>query len=331
MTLTLLDREAGLQVLRTSMDVEPSAEEGIAELLRGEVHARGTAPRAATLDRVRRMVAPAYDLDVDLIEATCVALVLAGDIVLAPNGTLAATPIRVVRLPGDQGRILASLPTRALQEAVGVPIEVRGLVRRVGLSEGLETRVKGLGGIMLTPEQWAGLDRAQKADADFLQRFDERLEWGAVAAGSLDREGALVWMGWTLHEGVMTWRREVTDAVLWQARQPRSGFVRAWTRPGGPPAIQPFIALTDDEANRARFAFAARMEHPLVLKVRPLSDGIALETPGWLPRAEYRWLSLHAERQRAEKGPGTWHVPAAQREPVIEILRQRLGVVVEAV
>lgn len=327
MRLTLLDTSTGLDHTSAMLGVEPSTELGLAELLRAEVTARGTTPRFATLERIRRLVAPIVMIDHELLARTCEALVREGDLVLASGGLLAATPVRLVRLAGEVARVVSSLPTHDLRVALGVDVARRGLVRQVVYTETCEAALAALGGVALTPAQWAGLDRAPLADDDFLLRLDQRLAGSLSSSGLHGRDEPLEWRGWTWHETRGAWRRDAVDTPLWRAQSTWGGFVSAWSA-GASPATAPYFELAPDDALRARFALARRQGHPLTLSVHTDSDAALLTIPGWLPRAEYRWLSLHATPAR-DAAPGCWHLPAAALPDVLDLLRQRLGVTVE--
>jgi hypothetical protein len=318
MPLTLLEPDAGRKHLNTLLGVDPSTAPGLAELLRAEVTARGMTPRAAALARVHRLIAPVSTIDPELLARTCDALVREGDLVLATGGMLAATPLRLVRLEGT-ARVSSSLPTHTLQVALGVEVDRRGLGRRVVGTEEYEAALAAFGVVFLSPAQWAGLDRALLADDAFLQRLDQRLQCaGSAYAG----DAALEWRGWTWHEQRWTWRRDARTP-LWRARCNWGGFVSAWSA-GASPATTPCFELPPEDGARARFALARRDGHPVVVSVQA---GL-LTIPGWLPRAEYRWLSLHAE-PALDAELGRWRVPAAELPRVLDMLRQRLGVLVE--
>lgn len=327
MRLTLLDPDAGLKDLSILLGVEPATNLGLAELLRAEVTARGMAPRAATLERVRRLVTPVSTIDPELLARTCDALVREGDLVLAAGGVLAATPLRLVHLAGGAARVGSSMPTHALRVALGAEVERRGLSRRVIWTGDCEAALAALGGVALTPAQWAGLDRAPVADDTFLQRLDQRLQCAASPPGWRVRDEPLEWRGWTWHENSLAWRRDAAETQLWRARGTWGGFVSAWSA-GGSPATAPFFELPSDDAVRAQFGLARRAGHPLAVSVHAAADAVLLTIPGWLPRAEYRWLSLHAD-PALDAEPGCWHVPAADLPRVLDMLRQRLGVLVE--
>lgn len=327
MRLTILDLPAGIEHMSAMLGADTSTELGLAELLRAEITARGTAPRGATLERIRRLVAPIAVIDPELLARTCEALVREGDLVLAAGGVLAATPVRLVRLAGDVARVVSSLPTVDLKVALGVEVERRGLVRKVPWTTAGETAVAALSGVVLSPEEWAGLDRAPLADDTFLLRLDQRLAGSLLSPERRGTDEPLAWRGWTWHESRGAWRSDAAETPLWRAKSTWRGFVSAWTA-GASPAAAQCLELAPDDAVRARFALARRQGHPITISVHVDADAALVTIPGWLPRAEYRWLSLHAE-PAGEATPASWRVPASVLPRVLDLLRQRLGVLVE--
>lgn len=325
MRLTLLSPDAGLADLSMWLGVEPASDLGLAELIRAEVTARGTTPRATALERVRRFVAPVANIDPKPLARTCDVLVREGDLVLGAGGRLAATPLRLVRL-GQIARVSSSLPTPALQAALGADVERRGLTRRVAWTDASQAALTALGGLALTLEQWAGLDRAPLADHGFLQRLDQRLQCAAAVPADHVQGEPVEWRGWTWHGDRWAWRRDAGSTPLWRAKT-AWGHLSAWTT-GGSPGTTPFFELPPDDSARARFALARHDGRPLVVSVQIADDVACFSLPGWLPRAEYRWLSLLSE-PGLDAGSGNWRVPASEFPRVRDLLVQRLGVIVE--
>jgi len=60
------------------------------------------------------------------------------------------------------------------------------------------------------------------------------------------------------------------------------------------------------------------------MQVSREGENVVLTIPGWLPRPEYRWLSLLAT-PTSGKHISTWTLPASEEENVISCLRERLG------
>ena len=293
--------------------------------MRAEIHARKHAPRAATLSRVARLLAPAIALDEMRLDDACDALEREGDVMLNPGGILYATPTRVVAI-ATSARLFSSLPTRALAKALGRDLAAKGASRTITSVEGLHEAVHKLNGVIVTPEAWAGLDRASHADSAFLATLEQRLEWQPLGAGSLEKDGELEWRTWQVTPEAARWRRS-NDGQLWWARTRFGGHHRAWTA-GRSPAMSAFITLSPEDADRARFALSRNVATASVLRVERADKRATLELPGWLPRPEYRWLALHAAPVAESKGM-RWEVSADSADAITKVLAERLGFTVE--
>lgn len=325
MALSIVTLEGAAERLAGLAGGGADSEGTLSELLRAEVHARKHAPRAATLARVTKLLASAVTLDEDRLEEVCRALELVGDVVLAPGGVLYATPTRVVILE-THARVFGSIPTRALAAALGRDVSVVGLTRTLAKTGGLAELVAQIEGALVTPEVWAGLDRAPNADAGLLAKLDHRLEWEASGAGSLEKDGALDWRAWEATSTTASWRRS-NEGRLWWARTQFGGHRRAWTA-GASPAKSVFVGLSADDTDRARFAICRAAGGGSVLTVDRSANESVIVLPSWLPRAEYRWLSLRAELLPETKGL-RWKVTSDQEAAITTQLVERLGLVVE--
>ncbi|WP_225781272.1 hypothetical protein [Xenophilus sp. Marseille-Q4582] len=326
MTLSHVTREEAVKRLAQSQAGAPDSIEALCELVRAEVHARKHAPRAATLSRIARLLAPAITLDEQRLDEVCDALEREGDVMLNPGGVLYATPTRVVAI-GKSARVFSSLPTRALAKALDRDISAKGASRTTTSVDGLTEAVANVSGVMVPPETWSGLDRSPTADAAFLAKLDQRLEWQALGAGSLEKDGALEWRAWQVSPEGARWRRS-SEGQLWWARTRFGGHCRAWTASASP-ATSPFVTLSPDDADRARFALSRKVEAASVLRVARSGKRVTLEVPGWLPRPEYRWLSLHAASVTDSKGM-RWEISTDSEDQITKLLAERLGLVVEA-
>jgi hypothetical protein len=326
MALALVTRHEAVKQLAQRAGGAPDSFEALSDLLRAEVHARKHAPRATTLSRAARLLAPAALIGEEQLDEVCDALEREGDLVLTPGGVLYATPTRVVALK-KIARVFTSLPTRTLAAALGREISTTGATRAVASTDGISEAVSKISGVMVTPEAWAGLDRTPNADAAFLARLDQRLEWEALGAGALEKDDALEWRTWqATGEGARWWRGN--EGRLWWARTRFGGHHRAWTASASP-STTPFIGLSPDDADRARFALSREVAGALVLRVERSGKHVTIEVPGWLPRPEYRWLSLHAVPTPESKG-ARWEVAADDEAQITKLLTERLGLVVEA-
>lgn len=326
MTLSHVTREEAVKRLAQSQASAPGSIEALCDLVRAEVHARKHAPRAATLSRVARLLAPAIELDEQRLDEACDALEREGDVMLNPGGILYATPTRVVGIE-KSARVFSSLPTRALAKALGRDTSAKGASRTITSVDGLTEAVAKVSGVMVPPEVWAGLDRAPNADAAFLEKLDQRLEWQALGAGSLEKDGALDWRTWQVTPEGARWRRS-NEGQLWWARTRFGGHHRAWTASASP-ATSPFVTLSPDDGDRARFALARNVAAASILRVERSGKRVTLEVPGWLPRPEYRWLSLHAVPVAESKGV-RWEISTDNEDQIMKLLGERLGLIVEA-
>ena len=326
MTLSHVCREEAVKRLALLYGGAPDSLETLSDLVRAEVHARQHASRAATLSRVARMLAPAVGVEEERLDEVCDALEREGDVVWAPGGVLYATPTRVVALK-TTARIFSSVPTRPLAAALGREVLAKGATRTVASVDGLAEAVANISGAMVTPEAWAGFDRTPPADAMFLANLEQRLEWQSLSAGSLEKDGALEWRTWQSTPEGMRWRRG-NEGRLWWARTRFGGHHRAWTASGSP-ATSPFVDLSSDDADRARFALSREVPGASVLRVVRSGKRSTLEFPAWLPRPEYRWFSLRAEPSPDTKGL-RWEVATDDESMITKLLVERLGLVVEA-
>jgi hypothetical protein len=326
MSLSLVSPEDALKRIAPLSGGAPDTIEALSDLMRAEVHSRQHAPRAATLSRVARLLAPALPVEDERLDEVCDALEREGDIVLAPGGILYATPTRVVALK-KTARIFSSAPTHALAVALGREVSAKGATRSVASVDGLAEAVANIGGAMVAPEAWSGFDRTQPADATLLAKLEQRLEWQALGAGSLEKDGTLEWRTWQSTPEGMRWRRS-SEGRLWWARTRFGGHHRAWTASGSP-SNSAFVELNPDDADRARFALSREVTGASVLRVARVGRRATLELPAWLPRPEYRWLSLHAEASPDAKAL-RWEVAADDVAMITKLLAERLGLVVEA-
>jgi hypothetical protein len=327
MTLSYVTREEAVKRLSQSQHIAPDSIEALCDLVRAEVHARKHAPRAATLSRVARLLAPAVILEEERLDDACDALEREGDVLLNPGGILYATPTRVVAIEKN-ARVFSSLPTSALKKAIGREVAAKGASRTITSIDGLNEAVAKVGGVMVTPEVWAGLDRSPNADAAFLDKLEQRLEWQALRAGSLEKDGALEWLAWQSTQEGCRWRRS-SEGKLWWARTRFGGHYRAWTASASP-AVNPFVTLSPEDADRARFALSRDVPAASPLCVERLDKCVVLKLPGRLPRPEYRWLSLYAVAVEQSSGM-SWEISADSEDKITKRLVERLGLIVEAI
>lgn len=332
--LTLLTDSAAADTLRQALGGDPAKVEGIADLIRGEVSARGACPRAATLRRVRQFAARAAKLDEALVEEVCDCLEREGDIVLAAGGILYATPLRAVDRGDMTLRIASSLPTRWLRERVTGRWAVSGIVRTCRVEDLDHTRraIAAARGVVITPADWAGLDRVPCADAQWLESLDRRLRSEPEAPGGLERDEVLAWSGCEVTSSGLRWKTRGppdTAARLWRARNRWGRWHYAWTQQGGTPSDAPFVCLRPDEGTRAKYALARNLGMPVKGTVVTQDERATLSVSYWLPVAEYRYLAVVSSDSVTTRDGSHWTVPADRLSGLIKTLEMRLGILFE--
>lgn len=296
--------------------------EVLAELVRAEVTARGSLTRWATVQRIARAVS----VEPSVVEQLCRHLEAEGDFSTASGGVLHVTPLRLVSSGDSELRVICSLPTARLAAELPGAIETQGVRRTLRFSDEVPSLAKAvakIAGLVLTPEQWAGLDLAPHADEAWLKMVNERLRWLPEGAGSLKCEGTLDWRGLTLTDEGPRYRRVAKKAQLWRAHSPFGRWLFAWGTPGVSPAEGEFVSLTSDEAYRTAFA-VARAESPIRAVFARAETHAVLALDAWLPRAEYRYLAMIAVPSR-DIHKNTWLIPNARVDDTVATLQARLG------
>ena len=325
MTLSVVSVDDISQQLAERNLAAVGTDEWLLDLLRADVHAHGQTTRTACLERLRQLIMPILPVDRERLLKCCDLLIREGDLTLAPGGRLYATPLRVMQVT-DRARLLGSVPTRFLATSLGTSPEQNGAQRTLLWSDELVANILDEGGCQVTAESWAGLNHAAPADEHFLQTLDQRLQWEARPAGTLERDVPLAWCCWSApSEKPAKGKRTANETgPLWYAPRPFSGYHHVWTA-GESPAKNSFVELGHDDANRARFALMRRAGTPPVISVTKKKDQTVLAIPGWLPFAEYRWLSLHAQMMEWKDGVAHWSTRNENLSAISDMLSRQLG------
>ena len=315
----------------------PMDERAVADLIRADVDARSGTPRWSVLSRVREVVGrmrpeASAAAVADAVEASCRALESRGDLTVGAAALLHPSPLRAVERAPDEFALVTSLPTSTVASILPGRIEAAG-TRRVlyALADAaptLEAVVAAMGGRILTPEAWAGLDRTPPADRAWLDHLDARLAWVEADRDSFAGDGLLRWSAFVPSVGGPVWQHRWTAATrLWRARTALGYWRRAWTDVGRPPNEGAHLRLTADEANRTSFAVASTSAYPVEARVTRGRTTWTLRIAAWLPRAEYRFLDLHGAAV-SEGGVACWTLPVAIAADAFERVVERLGLYV---
>lgn len=328
--LALLDGDQAHATLQALLEAEPAQETAIAELIRDQVSARGACQRAMTVSRVCRFAAPVISLDAERVSDLCTQLGREGDLVIADGGLLMATPLRAIDLGQGRFRLASSLATRRLKTLLSGSWGWVGIARTCQVEDPIQlhAQVTAVGGRVLTPADWAGLERVPPADQTWLDGLERRLQATPEAAGSLERDEPLAWRGCRITAEGIHWPADpqAAGSRLWRART-RFGYWRhAWSQEG-PPSTSPFVTLGADAGSRTLFALARVQGLPLTGVVTQDDHLAVLAIRHWLPLAEYRFLAVHATAREADRTGSLWSLPCGQLAGVVAMLEARLGLV----
>lgn len=271
-----------------------ASDEAIAELVREDLFAAVTLPRAV----LHRRVATRGGLPLERIRPVVERLTAIGDITEGTGGILASAPVRVVDRGVGRGFWLGTTPRRWLaRRAPDVRVE-DGWPRGVQVDLAMRSAVERLGGAMLSMRAWVGLDDVLPAGA-WLEEMQARLERahrvnGALLPGETKPAHFLLELGW--RAGLPA------SSALTLIRWTESGFLR-W----GVVSDARLVTLSADEARRGTLALKLHAARPATYRVARGDTALALQTDTWLPAAEWRLMvglatAVHRDRRvvRAE-------------------------------
>lgn len=320
-------RDAVTATVGLSMEIR----DGVAELLRAELSARGSCSRRALCERVFSMVTPFASISIDLVQSVLAELAARGDVTAGPGGILAAAPLRAVDIGAGRFKVFGSLPSKPLL-AVDTSATGKPGIDRVVSFDGTDAgprAVSSLGGVVLTPERWAGLDRVLPAGEEWLNVLNRRLDQEGELAGARDEEIADEWRAYLPEaetEQRRRWKAGIHPAsTLWRARQQRGWQTFAWSA-GGSPRDTRSLPLTGDESARTMYSLNLRAAISATIHGRPIGDYVEFECDLFLPRAEYRYLTTFAERLAGNDKRAMYHCPATVWTVLTETLASRLGI-----
>ncbi|HEY7307836.1 MAG TPA: hypothetical protein VH643_00615 [Gemmataceae bacterium] len=306
----------------------------LAEALRCELSARGMASGRSLCERAETLLQPLAALDTARVREVLEQLAASGDATSGPGGMFAAAPLRVVRLGAGRYALHGTLPTARLRLSLPLKDLEGGVTRYATVAADQETAladaISRLGGLVLSPRRWAGLDRVPPAGPEWLEELSHRLDQDRVPAGALDDGLVTPWQAYRPDVGGppgQRWRSaEAEDAHpgLWRARHEYGWWRFSWTG-GRSPGSAPHTRLTRDEARRTQFALDRQAGSSLAVVVRKGQNDVELEVDAFLPRAEYRYLTTLGRRVEAD-GPPRYLVPIGTWEEAAATLQERLGV-----
>lgn len=307
-----------------------------AETLRAESTAIGAVPRRVLLERATRTLEPLGSVDREALLELCRRLEWIGDITSASGGYVAPSPLRVVRMEDERYLLVGSARTAQVRRALGRIQIVESVPRKGTLLPGQaavnSADVAPLGGVVITAERWAGLDRVLPL-GEVLADLDAQLD---APHRHVTREIAVPWTRLEMYvpdaaepRGHRRWRTcpAIDRTALVREKQPGGWTAYAWARPGLRGATPQRIVLSSDQARRATFALDATANAPLTLDAVGAGDRVELRAAMPFPRAEYRYLVAASESVSSDGFPIRYQIPRALYARVADVLRAQLGVV----
>jgi len=308
-----------------------SSDNAIAEALRAELSARKTALRRSLCRKVVELMAPVRNVKLESVRRVLDQLERDGDATAGDGGLIALAPIRAIKL-GDDAYLLAGGPeTARLKETFGCDIGPQMSMRQAtGCGKGFFGALNDMGGLVLTPHRWAGLDRTPPADVEWLAILDAELEHLGADANSLPSECGEDWRGYVPQARVLhrqRWAKPSAEgtAQLWRCRHEHGYWVYLWTGGAGP-SESPHLRVSRDAALRTMFALDRNAGYPIELEASEEQEWVDIDVGGMLPKAEYRHLMTFAERCGVEGF--RYRVLARSWPQVSSMLTSRLGVVI---
>jgi hypothetical protein len=335
MELVTLRETQIVEVARQSWAADPDSQTAVAEALRAELWARRVSTRRALCQRVVYLMQPVRRLDLDSVILILAELERSGDVTVGDSGRLAAAPLRAVDLGGGRYRLFGGPATTQLQQLLGQKAIADAFSRQVTLSEDSATvfrqRLAAIGGVIITPEQWSGLDRTPPADEAWLAGLDDELRHNPGAPAAL-QGGYDDWRCYVPDCGEaeprLRWKKSPSDVpgCLWRARHARGFRIHVWTS-GDNPLQGTHLRLSQDQAARTAFALDRAAGCSVVMEGKDDGAFLELSVRAFLPIAEYRFLLTLCERIEVTGIP-RYRVPQHVWPQVVSTLETRLGVVV---
>lgn len=312
-----------------------SLEDIIAELLRSELAARRISGRRSLCDRIIILLESAGIVSRDQVKDVLFSLEKAGDISGGPKGRIAAAPLRAVKLAEKKYQLFGSIPhgqiAMLLHESKLTVGATRILTLKGDDRHEWNHILSELGGIELSPERWAGLDKVGAADQNWLDGLNNRLLMESVSAGSFDQETRDEWKVYQPDKAKLLqkarWHKDNQgeQGNLWRIWHERGWPIYCWTAGDSPERVEQ-IRLSADEANRTMFALDRLNEASISCKITKKKKKTQIQIGGFLPNAEYRYLITKGKFIGKYGDYFCFQLNNAIWQEVSELMIERLGI-----
>lgn len=312
-----------------------SPEDFVAELLRSELAARGVCGRRSLCDRVVKLLESTAPVNRDFVKDILLSLEKAGDVSIGPNGQIGATPLRAVKLADNKFQLYGTVTHHQLVTLFAQSKLSGGITHVLGLKgrdrQNFHEVLNELGGLELSPERWAGMDKIGAADQAWLDGLDDRLAMQSRPAGSFDQEARDDWQNYRSDKAKLMqkarWQKKDISGKgnLWRIWHARGWPIYCWTD-GESPEQAEQIRLSADEANRTMFALDKVSGAGISCKISERKNKIHMQIGGFVPRAEYRYLITKGMFTGKDGDYFCFQFNTAMWKEVSELLNERLGI-----
>lgn len=323
--------------LSTLPNTEPNAGAALAarelfEMLRAEISARGVCRRHLFLSRLHRFIKmQGLAVSPEDLSDSCDQLVQAGDICEGEQGVLASTPTRFLRLASGNVRLIGSIPLRNLELPTDVQLVDAGPVRQLDCDGDITGYLDFLrshyGAMEISELVWSGLNRVS-SPGDLLKQLDDANPQDLQA----ETTGSFVYPNqWqNYHPGPVAksgkrWQAAGDQILspLWKTMDRWQHMVFAWA--SYCPAGSEWSRISRDTAIRATYALDLARGRQLSVAWQKKGKNIVFDLPGYLPLAEYRYITLQGQIEPVSNGSVRLHMPEAGWPQVQKILHENLG------
>lgn len=336
MQLSLVtDHDKEKLVLQRMGLASSSPDDLVTELLRSELAARGVSGRRSLCDRVIILMESIAPVDRDFVKEKLLSLEKAGDINGGPRGQIAATPLRAVKLAENKYQLFGTVHHKQLVTLFTKSKLSVGLSRVLALKGDDRLAFKDiladLGGLELSPERWAGMDKIGSADQSWLDGLNNRLTLQPKSAGSFDQETRDEWKIYQSDKATLLqksrWQESDNGSKgnLWRIWHERGWHIYCWTTGDSPEFVEQ-IRLSGDEANRTMFALDKINDARISCKITENKNRTDIQIGGFLPKAEYRFMTTKGKFIGKDGDYFCFQFKTAIWHEVSELLNERLGI-----
>ena len=315
---------------------EPDSNE-LFEIIRAEISARGVCRRHLLLNRLHRFITDrSGSITLEKLSDSCDLLVRAGDICEGENGFLAAAPTRLLSLANGETRLLGSIPLRNLELASDMQMAINGPVRLISCSRNFaslaEHMQKNYSAVVISDKAWSGLDRVCRPAA-LIEQLNEQSTCDMLAETAGSFEYPNPWKNYRPAADIPNGKRwQITEKVvysrLWKTMNRWQRSVFAWSEKS--PNNGNWSRISRDTATRATYALSFASAAPVRATLLQQGNSSIIELPGYLPLAEYRYISLHGQVETTGKGGIRIEVSQPGLPEVLKILQDNLGLEIDS-